>query len=137
MTILAIVALYPLVGYLVFRGWARICPPVNGDYGNGSSIDRYKGWFLPAANGHTLKKYFGNNKRTVPFGISIETCLWLSLLGWPGVIVTFGGMFAGRAAINSAKHIALSATRAAVAPVTNVPDPDLIDAHREVEEICR
>jgi len=126
MNVLLGVAAYALTGYLVFRGWLRLCPPINGWYGNALSVDMVDGWFVPDFNGRTVRKYQKLDRQAVPAGMSIEACFWTSVLGWPGVVVL--GMVG--LACGAAQHIA-------EATIQLDRDKELTEAEHEVEQLLR
>ena len=82
MMILASMTLYPLIGYLVFRQWLRLSPPVNGKYnwaGGDYPGNTANGWYIPAL--------WVSDKPT--YGRSIEWVLWMSLFLWPVLVIAF------------------------------------------------
>jgi len=132
MIILASIVLYPLIGYLIFRGWVRVSPAQNGEYGTSGDYGpcMEEGWYVPAI----LKGPFAGGMQR---GMDVTAVLWLSLCGWPMVLMMFGTVLAGRAIGRCVTRIAMAVTSVAIKPITKTVDPDIAAANREVEEICQ
>jgi len=137
--------IYVFTGYLVFRGWTRLCPPQNGQYGNTDSSYIREGWYVPAVGRRTCKKWKGNGLTKVNVGMAIEMSSWLSLLSWPVMLILFGVSWGSRAATYIVKQIAIKATNVTVnsvidnsdKSVIDTSDPVLMQAKHEVEEMLR
>ena len=121
---------YALTGYLVFRGWLRLCPVTKGWFGNAWDINMVHGWFVPALNGRLATKWEDLKTRRVPVGLPIEGCLWISVLGWPGVLVAL----AGGKVCRTVERLAKTAVHTAVPPEK---DKMLTEAEREVERLLK
>lgn len=137
--------LYFGTGYLVFRKWIKWSPPQEGEYDHGHNREKaFNGWYVPALIRPST--VWGDDTRR---GMQLEKVMWISIIGWPVVVIISMCVMVGRGIKIIFKTItnhvtSLSHTLAhnsfpkkpVEKPSKREKSPELIEAEQEVEAIC-